>query len=148
MTKFIIDTSVWSEALRRKKNTLNSSETVVRKIIENDDEIVILGIILQEILAGISNEKLFREIKDILDDFVYLDITKNDYIYASELSNKCRSKGIIAGSIDFLIASTAIRNELQLVTSDKDFLNISKHSNLKILDINRFLENKTKKNGI
>jgi len=148
MTKFIIDTSVWSEALRRKKNTVNSSETVVRKIIENDDEIVILGIILQEILAGISNEKLFREIKDILDDFVYLDITKNDYIYASELSNKCRSKGIIAGSIDFLIASTAIRNELQLVTSDKDFLNISKHSNLKILDINRFLENKTKKNGI
>ena len=35
MTKFIIDTSVWSEALRRKKNTLNSSETIVRKIIES-----------------------------------------------------------------------------------------------------------------
>jgi len=143
MTKFIIDTSVWSEALRRKKNTVNSSETVVRKIIENDDEIVLLGIILQEILTGISNKKLFTEIKDILDDFVYLDITKNDYIYASELSNKCRSKGIIAGSIDFLIAGSAIRNELQLVTFDKDFVNISKHTDLKILDINRFLENKT-----
>jgi predicted nucleic acid-binding protein len=143
MTKFIIDTSVWSEALRRKKNTVNSYETIVRKIIENDDEIVLLGIILQEILTGISNEKLFREIKDILDDFVFLDITKNDYIYASELSNKCRSKGIIAGSIDFLIASAAIRNELQLVTFDKDFFNISKHSDLKILDLNRFLENKT-----
>ena len=143
MTKFIIDTSVWSEALRRKKNTVNSSETVVRKIIENDDEIVILGIILQEILTGISNEKLFSEIKDILDDFVYLEITKNDYIYASELSNKCRSKGIIAGSIDFLIASTAIRNELLLVTFDKDFINISKHTDLRILDINLFLENKT-----
>jgi len=143
MTKFIIDTSIWSEALRRKKNTANSSETVVRKIIENDDEIVILGIILQEILTGISNEKLFSEIKDILDDFVYLEIIKNDYIYASELSNKCRLKGIIAGSIDFLIASTAIRNELQLVTFDKDFINISKHTDLKILDINLFLENKT-----
>lgn len=116
MTKFIIDTSVWSEALRRKMNSVNSSETVVRKIIENDDEIVILGIILQEILTGISNEKLFREIKDILDDFVYLEITKNDYIYASELSNKCKSKGVTAGSIDFLIASAAIRNEIQLVT--------------------------------
>ncbi len=143
MTKFIIDTSVWSEALRRKKNTVNSSETVVRKIIENDDEIILLGIILQEILTGISSKKLFSEIKDILDDFVYIDITKKDYIYASELSNKCRSKGIIAGSIDFLIASTAIRNELQLVTFDKDFINISKHSNLKILDIDLFLKNKT-----
>jgi len=143
MTKFIIDTSVWSEALRRKKNTVNSSETAVRKIIENDDEIVIPGIIIQEILTGISNEKLFREIKDILDDFAYLDITKKDYIYASELSNECRSKGITAGSIDFLIASAAIRNELELVTFDKDFFNISKHSDLKILDINRFIENKT-----
>ncbi len=143
MTRVIIDTSVWSEALRRKTNTVNSSETVVRKIIENDDEIVIAGIILQEILTGISNEKLFREIKDILDDFAYLDITKNDYIYASELSNKCRSKGIIAGSIDFLIASAAIRNELELVTFDKDFFNISKHTDLKILDIHRFPGNKT-----
>ena len=143
MTKLIIDTSVWSEALRRKKNTVNSSEAIVRKIIENDDEIVLLGIILQEILNGISNEKLFSEIKDILDDFVFLDITKNDYFYASELSNKCRSKGIIAGSIDFFIESAAIRNELQLVTFDKDFFNISKHSDLKILDLDLFLENKT-----
>ena len=141
MTKFIIDTSVWSEALRRKKNTINSSETVVRKIIENEDEIVILGIILQEILTGILNEKLFIEIKDILDDLLYLEITKNDYIYASELCNKCRSKGITAGSIDFLIASTAIRNELQLVTFDKDFFNISNYSDLKILDIDHLLEN-------
>ncbi|PKL15228.1 MAG: VapC toxin family PIN domain ribonuclease [Spirochaetae bacterium HGW-Spirochaetae-5] len=142
MTQFIIDTSVWSEALRRKKNIVNSSETIIRKIIENDDEIVVLGIIFQEILTGISNEKLFKEIKDVLDDFVYLEITKNDYIYASELSNKCRSKGIIAGSVDFLIASTAIRNELQLVTFDKDFFNISKHTDLKILEIDRFPGNK------
>jgi predicted nucleic acid-binding protein len=144
MTRFIIDTSVWSEALRRKKNTVNSSETVVRKIIENNDEIVVIGIILQEILSGITNEKLFREIKDILSDFLYIEITKNDYIYASELGNKCRSKGVIAGSVDFLIASAAIRNELELVTFDKDFFNISRHTNLKILDIDRFLVNKTK----
>ncbi len=72
---------------------------------------------------------------------MYLDITKSDYIYASELSNKCRSKGINAGSIDFLIASAAIRNEIQLVTFDKDFFNIGKHSDLKIIDLDRFLEN-------
>jgi hypothetical protein len=143
MTRFIIDTSVWYEALRRKKNTVNSSETVVRKIIGDEDEIVIIGIILQEILSGISNEKLFEEIKNILDDFIYLDITKNDYVFAAELRNKCKSKGVIAGSIDFLIAAIAIRNELQLVTFDKDFFNISRQSDLKILDIDLFLKNKS-----
>ena len=141
MKRVIIDTSVWSEALRRKKNTINSSETIIRKIIEKDIEILLLGIILQEILSGISNEKLYNEIKKILDDFVYLETTKNDYIYASELSNKCRSNGIKAGSIDYLIASTTIQNDLYLVTYDKDFVNISKYTDLKIFDIDNFLKN-------
>ena len=141
MKRVIIDTSVWSEALRRKKNTINSSETIIRKIIEKDIEILLLGIILQEILSGISNEKLYYEIKKILDDFVYLETTKNDYIYASELSNKCRSNGIKAGSIDYLIASTTIQNDLHLVTYDKDFVNISKYTDLKIFDIDNFLKN-------
>ena len=141
MKRVIIDTSVWSEALRRKKNTINSSETIIRKIIEKDIEILLLGIILQEILSGISNEKLYNEIKKILDDFVYLKTTKNDYIYASELSNKCRSNGIKAGSIDYLIASTTIQNDLYLVTYDKDFVNISKYTDLKIFDIDNFLKN-------
>ena len=66
--KLLIDTSVWSEALRRKDKSLNSSESVIRKIIDNNDEIVVTGIILQEILSGISNPKLFAEIKKILNE--------------------------------------------------------------------------------
>lgn len=133
--KFLIDTSVWSEALQRKDKSITSSESVIRKIIDNNDEIVVTGIILQEILSGISNPKLFAEIKKILNDFSYLETVKDDYIYAAELRNKCRQKGITAGSYDFLIASVAIRNKLILVTFDKDFINISKHTKLKILNV-------------
>ena len=134
--KLLIDTSIWSEALRRKDKSVNSSETVLRKIIDNNDEIVVIGIILQEILSGISNPKLFAEIRNILNDFSYLEIVKDDYIYAAELRNKCKQKGITAGSFDFLIASVAIRNKLILVTYDSDFVNISKHTDLKIHNIN------------
>ena len=133
--KLLIDTSIWSEALRRKNKSVDSSETVLRKIIDNNDEIVVIGIILQEILSGISNPKLFSEIRRILNDFSYVEIVKNDYIYAAELRNKCKQKGITAGSFDFLIASVAIRNKLILVTYDSDFINISKHTDLKILNI-------------
>ena len=148
MIKFLIDTSVWSEALRRKDKSLDSSETLVRRIIENDDEIVIIGIILQEILSGIINKELFAEIETILNDFSYIDIVKKDYIYAAELRNRCKQKGITAGSFDFLIASAAIRNKLTLVTYDKDFMNISKYTDLKILDEKKYLnlENDAGKN--
>ena len=145
MIRLLIDTSVWSEALRRKKKSLDSSETLVRRIIENNDEIVIIGIILQEILSGITNEKLFSEIQSILNDFSYIDITKEDYIHAAELRSKCKQKGIVAGSFDFLIASVAIRNKLTLVTYDKDFINISKHTELKILDEAKYFSSK---NGV
>jgi len=140
MIKLLIDTSVWSEALRRKDKSLDSSETLVRRIIENNDEIVIIGIILQEILSGITDKKLFSEIETILNDFSYIDIMKEDYIYAAELRNKCKQKGIIAGSYDFLIAGVAIRNKLALVTYDKDFINISKYTELKILDEAKYLK--------
>jgi len=140
MIKLLIDTSVWSEALRRKDKSLDSSETLVRRIIENNDEIVIIGIILQEILSGITDKKLFSEIETILNDFSYIDIMKEDYIYAAELRNKCKQKGIIAGSYDFLIASVAIRNKLALVTYDKDYINISKYTELKILDKAKYLK--------
>ena len=130
---------MWSEALRRKKNSIISSDILVRRIIENEDEIVLVGIILQEILSGISNQKLFSDIKDILSDFTYLELSRNDYIYAAELRNKCKIKGIVAGSFDFLIASVAIRNSLTLVTYDNDFYNISKSSGLKILNIEHYL---------
>lgn len=139
MIKLLIDTSVWSEALRRKEKSLNSSETLVRRIIENNDEIIIIGIILQEILSGITNEKLFSEIQNILNDFSYVEITKMDYIYAAELRNKCKKKGITACSFDFLIASMAISNKLTLVTYDNDFKNISKYTELKILDEAKYL---------
>lgn len=140
MNRLLIDTSVWSEALRRKDKSLDSSETLVRRIIENNDDIVIIGIILQEILSGITNEKLFSEIESILNDFLYIDIVKEDYVYAAKLRNKCKQKGINAGSFDFIIASVAIRNKLALVTYDKDFINISKYTELKILDEKKYLK--------
>jgi len=145
MIRLLIDTSVWSEALRRKEKSLNSSETLVRRIIENNEEIVIIGIILQEILSGITNQKQFSEIESILSDFAYIDITKEDYIHAAELRNKCKQKGITAGSFDFLIASVAIKNKLTLVTYDKDFINISKYTELKILDETEYFN---LKNGV
>jgi predicted nucleic acid-binding protein len=139
--KFLIDTSVWSEALRRKNKSINSSETILSRLILNESEIILIGIILQEILSGITDRKLFNEINTILSDFPYIEATKDDYIYAAELRNTLKIKGITAGSFDFLIASIAIRNNLTLVTIDNDFKHIAKHSSLKLLDFNRVLGN-------
>ena len=68
--KVLVDTSVWSLAFRKK----NFSEA--DKIILNDlknliklNSVLIIGAIRQEILSGISSEKVFNELKNSLRAF-------------------------------------------------------------------------------
>ena len=135
--KFLVDTSVWSEALRRKSNSISSLQILLSRLINDENEIFLTGIIIQEILSGISNHKLFNEIKVILNEFPYIEATKADYIYAAELRNISKAKGISAGSFDFLIASIAIQNDLTLVTADNDFLHIAKNCDLKLYSVSK-----------
>lgn len=139
--RFLVDTSVWSDALRRKSSSISASTTILSRLIINESEIVIIGIVLQEILSGITNQKLFYEINTILSNFPYIEIKKEDYIFAAELRNILKSKGITAGAFDFLIASVAIKNNLTLVTTDNDFKYIAKHSDLKLLDFDQITGN-------
>jgi predicted nucleic acid-binding protein len=139
--KFLIDTSVWSEALRRRNNAINDSSTVLSRLILAECDIYLTGIVLQEILSGITDKKLFQEIFHILSGFPYVEASQPDFVFAAELRNLLKTKGISAGSFDFLIASIAIRNNFILVTTDNDFRNIAKHTKLELFDFNDLLRN-------
>jgi predicted nucleic acid-binding protein len=141
--KVLVDTSVWSEALRRKDNSIKSEETFIYHLVTNDEGIVLTGIILQEILSGIKSNKLFQDIQNTLRDFNFVEPRIEDYIYAAELKNNLMKKGINAGSIDFLIASIAINNDLYLATYDNDFDNISKFSDLRVISLEKYKNMKT-----
>jgi hypothetical protein len=132
--KILVDTSVWSDALRRKNKTIHNKDTLLYELIVRNEQIALTGIILQEILSGITDKKLFQDIKSILVDFLIIEPELNDYIHAAEMRNSLKSKGITAGSIDFLIASIAINNGIPLATFDNDFVNIAQHSKLKMLN--------------
>ena len=54
------------------------------------------------------------------------------FVKAAELYKSLRHKGItIRKSLDFMIASVAIENDIPLIHNDKDFEAIEKHSGLK-----------------
>jgi len=138
----LIDTSVWSEALRRKNKSVNSEDTFLFQIIQNEEEIFITGIILQEILTGIKNEKLFDDINNHLRFFNFVNPTNIEHILAAKLRNDLAKKGITVASIDVLIAQIAISNNLTLATYDTDFEKIAAHSKLKILNYKQYYATK------
>ncbi|MCW7466050.1 PIN domain-containing protein [Leptospira levettii] len=134
----LIDTSVWSEALRRKNKSVNSEDTFLYQIIKNEEEIFLTGIILQEILTGIKNQKLFDDINNQLRFFNFVTPTNKDHILAAQLRNDLAKKGLAVASIDVLIAQIAISNNLTLATYDSDFEKIADHSKLKILKFQNY----------
>ena len=125
----LVDTSIWSLALRRKlPHEKNYDDSYVMELAELIDEAraIIVGPIRQEILSGISAPSLFNTLKERLRAFDDFPIKTGDYELAAEFFNTCRRTGIQGSHIDFLICAIARRNEMAILTNDQDFMNYSK----------------------
>jgi len=124
--KVIVDTSVWSLALRRQKQQTNSIANRLRDLIA-DGRVILLGAVRQEILSGIKHREQFDKLKDRLKAFPNLKLDAEDYELAAEYFNICRRHGIQGGNTDFLICATANRRNYEILTTDKDFISFSQY---------------------
>ncbi|MHB8483680.1 MAG: type II toxin-antitoxin system VapC family toxin [Nitrospiria bacterium] len=129
----IVDTSVWSLAFRRKSSQTTPPVEKLTDLIQNEENIFLLGVIVQELLQGIKFPKDFSRLLEQLFHFPLIEPHRKDYIEAARLRNHCSSKGVQAGTVDFLIASICIRYECSLLTTDHDFNSIAGCSTLKLL---------------
>ncbi len=129
----LVDTSVWSLALRRKQQSTDASVKKLRDLIASGHSIFYLGIILTEVLQGIRSDTLFKNIEQQFDALELMSLTKHDYVCAAKLSQVCRRAGINASTIDFLIAAAAIEHSCSLLTTDKDFEYIATVSPLTLI---------------
>ncbi|MBL7203955.1 MAG: PIN domain-containing protein [Desulfobacteraceae bacterium] len=124
--KVIVDTSVWSLALRRDKQEFSAPVKELRHMI-HDHRVQMIGPIRQEILSGIRSESQFKKLQKHLESFPDLPVLTEDYVTAAKYFNRCRSKGIQGSNTDFLICAMAVRNKFSIYTTDKDFDLFSKH---------------------
>ncbi len=124
--KVIVDTSVWSLALRRDKQDSPAPVQELRHIIHGH-RVQMIGPIRQEILSGIRSESQFKKLRKHLESFPDLPILTEDYVTAAQFFNHCRSKGIPGSNTDFLICAVAVRNKFSIYTTDKDFELFSEH---------------------
>lgn len=130
----VVDTSVWSLLLRRPRvDEGNPFVRAFRSHIRSNDGIFLVGNILQELLDGLRNKKDFERLVRLLEPFPLMQLERATYIAAAELRQQCRSKGVQAGSIDCLIATACIQHGYPLLTADRDFVHLAKHSELIVL---------------
>lgn len=120
----LVDTSVWSLALRRKPVDLNTRERALAAGLAElirEGRVQSIGVIRQELLSGIREEERFEKLRDCLRAFDEPKLEAADYEMAAEMHNQCRSRGIAGSAIDFLICAVAQRRQWQVFTTDRDF---------------------------
>ena len=132
--KVLIDTPIWSYALRSPDKKYQPEVDALTSLIRYQ-RAVIIGPIRQEILSGYSDLRKYRIIKEKLSYFENTPILDTDYVLAAEFSNKCRKKGIQGTHIDFLICAVANRIEIPIFTNDNDFTHYQKVIPIKLYKI-------------
>jgi predicted nucleic acid-binding protein len=124
--KLLVDTCIWSLALRRAhKASLSAEEQrFVARLTETiqDGNVVMIGPIRQEVLSGIKDESQFVKTKGLLDPFLDEELVTGDYIEAARLFNLCRSHGVQCGPVDMLICSVAVRKRCTVLTNDRGLM--------------------------
>jgi predicted nucleic acid-binding protein len=100
--------------------------------LKGGERILSTGLILQELLQGFSGPRAKEQIIQHFAAFPLLAPDRSDHISAAEIRNRCRKRGIQAGTIDALIAQLCIRHELVLLTTDADFRHVARHTSLKL----------------
>jgi predicted nucleic acid-binding protein len=120
----LVDTPVWSLALRRKHADLSPREERVTQALAEvirDGRAQLVGAVRQELLSGIREEERFRKLRDYLRAFDDPPLETGDHEQAAQMHNRCRARGIAGSAIDFLICAIASRRNWQIFTTDQDF---------------------------
>lgn len=122
----LVDTSVWSLALRRREPVVDGAVRELRELIL-EARVHLIGPVRQEVLSGIREAAQFVRLRDHLRSFPDLPLEPVDHERAAELFNHCRSHGIQGSNTDFLLCAVAERHGIPILTTDGDFEAFSRH---------------------
>jgi predicted nucleic acid-binding protein len=123
----LVDSSVIIDFLNRNRYRDEITKLIV------DEQIVTTQIIIMEVLQGIKDDNVYEKVKAFMDSIPIISADYNDHILSANIYRSCRKKGkTIRKSIDCLIASISINNNLVLFANDKDFRHISECFELRL----------------
>jgi len=117
---YLIDTSYWITLWKTKEKS-PSIERVEYLLSRPSAIPCINGIILAELLRGLTKSRSDEKRKTCIYELKCFDVTKETFIKAAELAQILDRKGKTIALPDCVIAANAIEQEAALITSDKHF---------------------------
>ena len=131
----LVDTTVWIDFFGDRPEP---HVAALQKLIEDDADLCMCGVILAEVLQGIRGDADYRRTKAYFESLILMPMRRGTYEKSAELYRYLLAKGVtIRKPIDCMIAAVAIEHDLPLLHNDRDFDQIAKHSKLKAVKVKK-----------
>ena len=129
----LIDSSVWIDYF----NGIQTSQTDWLDSSLGNTPIVIGNLILTEVLQGFKNDKDFKIAKDLLLRIPFMSMGEQTLALESAMNYRfLKRKGVtVRKTIDVIIGTFCIHNQLTLLHCDHDFDPMVKYLGLEIIDL-------------
>jgi len=124
----LIDSSVWVDFF---SSTPGPAGAELRRMIEEDEPFGITGIVITEVLQGLTRN--LDQIERFLGQWDLLEPEGFDtYRKAAAIYREARGKGISLTTVDTLIAAIALEHSASVFTLDLDFSRIARITRLRL----------------
>lgn len=134
----LVDTSIWSLALRYRRHRLTTSDhALIRALADlvGYGRAQLIGPVRQEVLSGIREQAQFARLRDALRLYEETALVIDDFEEAARMSNECRRRGVAGSPVDFLLCAVAERRQWKIFTTDGDFGHYSRILGLSLFSI-------------
>lgn len=131
--RVLVDTSVWSLALRRDGSADHPAVLRLQELLDSGEDLFLTGLILQEILQAPRSDAAASQIAGFLEPFPLLPLEPEVCLAAARLFRRCKDQGLGASTIDCHIAASAIESGCHLLTTDRDFERMVRASPLQLV---------------
>jgi predicted nucleic acid-binding protein len=122
--RVLVDTTVWSLALRRRRRALHRDGLRLVREFESlvvEGRVLLAGPVRQEILTGVRDASAFERLREHLSHFDDVALRTEDYETAADFANRCLAAGVAVTSTDLLLCAIAARRSASVFTTDPDF---------------------------
>lgn len=123
-----VDSSVWIDYF----NGRTTRQTDLLDSLLGEEPIVVGDLVLTEVLQGFRDDRDFNRAKGLFECLLFRPMLGKELaLRSAENYRHLRAKGItVAKTIDVMIATFCIENDLPLLHSDKDFEPMARHLKL------------------
>jgi len=127
----LVDSSVWIDYFNGKI----TKQTNLLDSLLGSELIVIGDLILTEVLQGFQKDRDFKKSGKWLDSLIFRQMRGKEIAVKSAKNYRMlRKRGVtVRKTIDVIIATFCIENNLPLLHSDRDFRPMEIHLNLKVI---------------